>query len=82
LSGPVDPTRGLEPGLDHVSFQEPEELLHLLFEIGNRPAAFDQVRRRGRIRAEEFRASRIWPRLIADFALDLEAFGSDRYAAV
>jgi hypothetical protein len=78
LAAPLEPPRGLEPGLDHLTFSEPEDLLHLLFEIGNRPAAFEQVRRRGRVRAEEFRASRIWPRVLADLVLDLEAFGSDR----
>jgi hypothetical protein len=80
LSGQLDPPRGLEAGLDHLMFEEPEELLHLLFELQHRPAAFEQVRRRGRVRAEEFRASRIWPRLLRDLVLDLEAFGTDHRA--
>jgi hypothetical protein len=81
LAGPLDPPRGLEAGLDHLSFQEPEDLLHLLFELGQRPSAFEQVRRRGRARAEEFRASRIWPRIVGDLLADLRVFGSDRRAA-
>jgi hypothetical protein len=81
LAGPLEPPRGLEAGLDHLTFQEPEDLLHLLFELQQRPAAFEHVRRRGRVRAEEFRASRIWPRLLKDVLHDLHAFGSDRCAA-
>jgi hypothetical protein len=81
LAGPLVPSRGLEAGLDHLTFREPEELLHLLFELRIRPAAFEQVRLRGRVRAEEFRASRIWPRILRDCLLDLDAFGSERRAA-
>jgi hypothetical protein len=80
LAAALEPPRGLEAGLDHLTFEEPEDLLHLLFEVRNRPAAFEQVRRRGRVRADEFRASRIWPRLVWDLVLDLDAFGSDRSA--
>jgi hypothetical protein len=81
LAGPLEPPRGLEAGLDHLTFHEPEDLLHLLFELQQWPAAFEHVRRRGRVRAEEFRASRIWPRLLTDVLHDLYAFGSNRCAA-
>jgi hypothetical protein len=78
VAGPLVPPRGLESGLDHLTFYGPADFLHLLFEIENRPAGFEVMRQRGRVRAEEFRASRIWPRLVRDLFLDLEAFGSQR----
>jgi hypothetical protein len=80
LAGALAPPRGLEGGLDHLTFEGPGDLVHLLYEIRGRPAAFEVIRRRGRVRAEEFRASRIWPRLLRDLLLDLEAFGSPRAA--
>ena len=39
------------------------------------------VRVRGRRKAEQFRASRVYPRLIADLLADLRAFGSQRAGA-
>lgn len=78
LSTPLVPPRGLEEGLDHLTFRGPGDLMHLLFEIDNHPAAFDLMRQRGRVRAEEFRASRVWPRLLRDVMLDVAAFGSPR----
>jgi hypothetical protein len=39
------------------------------------------VRVRGRRKAEQFRASRVYPRLVADLLADVRAFGSPRVAA-
>jgi hypothetical protein len=78
LAGPLVPPRGLESGLDHLSFDTHGDLMRLLFEIEHFPGAYEAVRQRGRVRAEEFRASRIWPRLVRDLLLDIEAFGSPR----
>jgi hypothetical protein len=36
------------------------------------------VRVRGRLKAEGFRASRVYPRLVADLLADIDAFGSSR----
>jgi hypothetical protein len=75
VTQPLRPPRGLEPGLDHIEVSEPVELLHLLFEVRKRPAAFDHVRLRGRARMELFRASVIWPRVLADLVADVAAYG-------
>jgi hypothetical protein len=75
VSEPLMPTRGLEPGLDHVVVAAVDQLMRILAQLAARPAAFEQVRLRGRARAEAFRASRAWPRLISDLAADLLAFG-------
>ena len=45
------------------------------------PALWHRVRVRGRRKAEQFRASRVYPRLLADLEADLAAFGSPRAAA-
>jgi hypothetical protein len=81
LSAPLVPPRGLESGLDHLTIYGLGDLLHHLFEITTQPTAYEVLRQRGRIRAEEFRASRVWPRLIRDLVLDIEAFGSRRRVA-
>jgi hypothetical protein len=80
VTEPLRPVRGLEPGLDHIEVREPLELMHLLFGVRKRPAAFDHVRLRGRARMELFRASVIWPRVLADLVADVAAYGR-RYVA-
>ena len=74
VTEPLRPPRGLEPGLDHLTVAHKGELMHVLYQCAKRPEAFDYVRRRGRIRAEELRASRVWPRLVADLRADVAAF--------
>jgi hypothetical protein len=74
VTEPLVPTRGLEPGLDHLTVHEPDQLIHVLHQLRRRPRAFALVRMRGRHRAEELRASRVWPRLLADLRADVAAF--------
>jgi hypothetical protein len=69
------PPRGLEPGLDHLQVDWPHQLMHVLYQVHKRPEAFEQVRIRGRIRADELRASQIWPRVVHDLLADVRAFG-------
>jgi hypothetical protein len=75
ITEPLRPARGLEPGLDHLEVREPIELMHLLHQVRKRPAAFEHVRLRGHARMEMFRASAIWPRVLADLAADVAAYG-------
>jgi hypothetical protein len=70
LTEPQRPPRGLEPELDHVEVREPIDALHVLHQVRRRPAAFEHVRIRARIRMEQFRASVVWPRILADLAND------------
>ena len=44
------------------------------------PGSYDGIRVRGRAKAELFRASAVYPRLIHDLYLDLGAFGTERRA--
>jgi hypothetical protein len=78
LSERLSPTHGLEPGIDFVEISTPEEVLHVLHVLQTYPGAYDRVRIRGRMKAELFRASAVYPRLIHDLYLDLAAFGTNR----
>ena len=71
---PLLPTRGLEPGLDHVVVQAPDQVMRVLHQLARRPRAFEAVRARGRFKAEGLRASRVWPRLVGDLLADVAAF--------
>jgi hypothetical protein len=78
LSAPLDVTFGLEPDIDFVQIPDPSALDHRMHQLAHRPDAYDRVRIRGRAKAEQYRASRVWPALIADLFDDLGAFGTDR----
>ena len=55
-----------------------QDLLVALFELRRNIAAYRRMRVRGRAKAEQFRASRVYPRLVRDAMLDVRAFGSPR----
>jgi hypothetical protein len=78
LSEPLSPTHGLEPGIDYVEVAAPPDLNSALFNLTYYPDIFHRVRVRGRMKAEQFRASRVYPRIIGDLLLDLATFGSSR----
>jgi hypothetical protein len=78
LSEPLSPQHGLEPELDYLVCEHPHEILDALERFTRFPGIYDRVRHRGRRKAELFRASRVWPRVLADLELDVAAFGSPR----
>jgi hypothetical protein len=78
ISEPLSPTHGLEPGIDYVEVRHPDELLRAVNQLHLYPDLYRRVRIRGRRKAEAFRASRVYPRLLHDLLLDLEVFGTDR----
>jgi hypothetical protein len=80
VSETLDPTHGLEPDIDYLEVAEPEQLLAVLRTAVVQPRAYARVRVRGRMKAEAFRASRVYPRLVADLFADLRAFGTERAA--
>jgi hypothetical protein len=57
---------------------EPDQLLAILRTAVRFPRAYERVRIRGRRKAEAFRASRVYPRLVDDLLRDLRAFGTER----
>ena len=78
ISEDLDPLHGLEPGIDYLHVDNASELRRALQAVMRFPRAHQRVRIRGRRKAEQFRASRVYPRLIADLLADLDAFGSER----
>lgn len=78
LSERLEPTHGLIAGCDHVLVRSGEDVLRVLEVLEREPETWHAVRVRGRLAAERFRASRVYPRLVADLLADIAAFGSDR----
>ncbi len=80
ISEPLSPTHGLEPGIDYIEVRHPEDLRRAVGQIHLYPDLHRRVRIRGRRKAEAFRASRVYPRLVHDLLLDIEVFGTERVA--
>jgi hypothetical protein len=78
ISEKLNPRHGLEPGIDYVEVGNPDELLDLMLALHRWPGSYDRVRVRGRMKAEQYRASDVYPRLVADLFRDLAAFGTER----
>jgi hypothetical protein len=75
LSERLSPDCGLEPGIDFLEINSREGLLTFLMQLQLRPDAYERVRVRGRMKAEQHRASRVWPRIARDLVHDLRVFG-------
>jgi hypothetical protein len=78
LSEPLSPQHGLEPDIDFLEFRGAQHLERLLTALQRDATLWHAVRVRGRRKAEQFRASRVYPRIILDLLADLRAFGSRR----
>jgi hypothetical protein len=75
LSEPISPQHGLEPDIDYLEFYDAADLERLLTLMRRDATVWQWVRVRGRRKAEQFRASRVYPRLLADLRLDLAIYG-------
>lgn len=78
LSEPLSPQHGLERGIDYLEISHGGALAHLIGRLELFPRTWHRVRVRGRLKAEQFRASRVWPRLVHDLQADLLASGTSR----
>ena len=76
LSEPLSPQHGLERGIDYLEVSHGGALSFLLGQLERFPRTWHRVRVRGRVKAEQFRASRVWPRLVEDLQADVAAFGT------
>jgi hypothetical protein len=65
----------LEPGIDHLVLESELMLRRLAARIARSPDAFHRVRVRGRMKAELFRASRVFEMLGDDLLVDVATFG-------
>jgi hypothetical protein len=75
LSEHLIPGHGLERDIDYLQFDSPEGLVWMLDRIGRFPEMHQRVRWRGRLKSEQFRASRLFTRILHDLRLDIAAFG-------
>jgi hypothetical protein len=71
VSETLQPSRGLEPGVDYLEARDLHDLFMLVENAVERPEAFERVRRAGRRKAECFRASLVFSRLVNDLQLEL-----------
>lgn len=81
ISERLSPRHGLEPGRDYLDFERAEQLVELVEQLAGDPNAYLDVQRSGRERAEQFRASRVYPRLLREAIEDIAANGSERRRA-
>lgn len=65
LSEPLRPRHGLRPGTDHLEIRGSEDLVELLGRVRADPDAFTEIREAGHRAAQAFRASRVYPQLLA-----------------
>ncbi len=66
ISEPLFPLHGLEPGIDYFEVTSPEELHHVSNYFEREPSAARLMAYRGRQKAEYFRASRVWPKILEE----------------
>jgi hypothetical protein len=81
LAAPLSPAQGLERDIDYLQFDSPDGLIWTLDRLARFPEMHQRVRVRGRIKAEQFRASRVLRRLTEDLLADVRAFGRELPAA-
>jgi hypothetical protein len=81
LSEPLKPPFAFEPDIDYLQIDSADDLDLRMHQVTQRPDSYERVRIRGRNKAEQYRASQVWPALIEDLFADLAAFGTDRVRA-
>jgi hypothetical protein len=74
----LDPAHGLERDIDYMHFDTADELVWALDRLARFPEMCQRLRVRGRMKAERYRASRLFGRIIEDLLGDVAVFGSPR----
>jgi hypothetical protein len=75
VSEPLSPEHGLVPGSDFLEIENADELHSALRAFHDDAEAFRPMRERGRRKAERWRASFVYPRLVRDLLRDVQLFG-------
>lgn len=78
VSEPLSPTHGLEPDIDFIEVIAEMNLMQTLKQVSTDPNVFHRIRVMGRMKAEGFRASRVYPRMISDLYADIAVAGRRR----
>ena len=74
-SEPLSPEHGLVPGSDFLEVRDADELHSALLAFHEDAEAFRPMRERGRRKAERWRASFVYPKLVRDLQRDVQVFG-------
>jgi hypothetical protein len=72
------PAHGLERNIDYLHVDSPAGLVWTLDRLARFPEMYHRIRVRGRLKAEQYRASRLFARLVHDLMADVRAFGRSR----
>ncbi len=75
LSAPLSLEHGLERNIDYLQFDSPDSLVWVLDRLARFPEMHQRIRVRGRLKAEHYRASRLFARICHDLLADVAAFG-------
>jgi hypothetical protein len=73
IAEPLAPSCGLEAGLDHLEIASGAELVELLHRLRESPEGWQELRERGRAKAEDHRASQVWPALAHELLQEVAA---------
>jgi hypothetical protein len=76
ISEPLSPSHGLRHGEHFLEVRTPEDLLAVVEELVDDGDAHADVQAAGRVEAERFRASRLYPELVRDALADVAARGA------
>lgn len=69
ISEPLHPTHGLEPNVDFLEIENPIDFCMILEELTNFPESVQRIRNSGRRKAEYFRASAVYEKLIREIEM-------------
>jgi hypothetical protein len=72
------PAHGLERNIDYLHVDSADGLVWALDRLRRFPEMYHRIRVRGRLKAEQYRASRVFARIAHDLLADVRAFGSPR----
>jgi hypothetical protein len=75
LAERLAPAHGLERDIDYLDVRGPGDLVTLLDRLARFPEMYQRIRVRGRLKAEQYRSSRLFARVIHDLLADIAAFG-------
>jgi hypothetical protein len=69
-------SHGLERNIDYLQVNDGGELVTLLDRLARFPEMHQRIRVRGRLKAEQYRSSRLFVRIAHDLIRDVAAFGA------
>lgn len=75
LSEELTPAHGLERNIDYLTVESPDGLVWTLERLARFPEMHRAIRVRGHLKSHQYRASRVFSRLLHDLLADVRAFG-------